>query len=126
MPVHQASAHRRIADAYRDQTVAQLSVALAEGRIDQTEFDDRADAALAARFQVDLDPLVAGLHPEERAVDGSRGRSVLVKILALALASAALSFGAGLVVGDVRAGVLIWLVSLVCVGLGVLIGRESD
>lgn len=122
-PVHQVPALRRIADADRDQTVAKLSAALAEGRIDQTEFADRADAALTARFQSDLAPLVADLDSEHRAVEDAGGRSVLAKIAAFAFVSAVLSLGAGLVLGDVLAGVLLWLVSLVCVGLGVLIGR---
>lgn len=125
-PVHHVPATRRIADVDRDRTVAHLSTALAEGRIDQTEFADRADAALAARFQRDLDPLVADLHADEPALESASGRSVPLRISVFALVSAASSFGTGLVVGDMLTGVLIWLVSLVCVGVGVLIRRDRN
>jgi hypothetical protein len=124
-PARQVSATRRIADADRDQTVARLSSALAEGRIDQIEFSDRAEAALRARFQADLDPLVADLdHDGSVAVGGAvQGRSELVKMSAFALVSAVVSLCAGIVVGDLVTGVLVWLVSLISAGVGLLIGR---
>jgi hypothetical protein len=48
---------QRIGDAERDRAVEYLRDHLAEGRLDQTEFDDRLTQALTARTQADLDPL---------------------------------------------------------------------
>ena len=39
----------RLSDADRDATVARLSTAMAEGRIDSDEFAERSSAAYAAR-----------------------------------------------------------------------------
>nr|WP_239579491.1 DUF1707 domain-containing protein [Microlunatus panaciterrae] len=52
---------QRIGDVERDRAVALLRDHLAEGRLDQQEFDDRLTLALSARTQADLDPLFADL-----------------------------------------------------------------
>ena len=52
---------QRIGDAERDQAVEFLREHLAQGRIDQTEFDERLDVALTARFADDLEPLFSDL-----------------------------------------------------------------
>ena len=52
---------QRIGDAERDRAVEYLRDHLAEGRLDQTEFDDRLTQALTARTQADLDPLFRDL-----------------------------------------------------------------
>ncbi len=52
---------QRIGDAERDQAATYLREALAQGRLEQTEFDERVDAALRAKTQADLDPLFRDL-----------------------------------------------------------------
>lgn len=52
---------QRIGDAERDQATTYLREALAHGRLDQAEFDDRVDQALRAKTQADLDPLFRDL-----------------------------------------------------------------
>lgn len=57
---------QRIGDSERDQATTYLREALAEGRLEQAEFDERVDAALRAKTQADLDPLfrdLPGPHP---------------------------------------------------------------
>ncbi|HYP45807.1 MAG TPA: DUF1707 domain-containing protein [Propionibacteriaceae bacterium] len=51
----------RIGDAERDRAAELLRDHLAEGRLDQGEFDDRVTRALTARTQADLDPLFTDL-----------------------------------------------------------------
>ena len=51
----------RIGDAERDVAVRELGDHFAAGRIDDTEFDERASAALSARTQPELDILFADL-----------------------------------------------------------------
>lgn len=51
----------RIGDAERDRAAELLRDHLAEGRLDQVEFDDRVTRALTARTQADLDPLFSDL-----------------------------------------------------------------
>jgi DUF1707 SHOCT-like domain len=52
---------QRIGDAERDQAAGYLREALAEGRLDQSEFDERLERALQAKTQADLDPLFRDL-----------------------------------------------------------------
>ncbi|HET9647093.1 MAG TPA: DUF1707 domain-containing protein [Microlunatus sp.] len=52
---------QRIGDAERDQAATYLREALAEGRLEQAEFDERLDQALRARTMSDLEPLFADL-----------------------------------------------------------------
>lgn len=52
---------QRIGDAERDRAVEYLREHLAQGRLDQAEFDDRLTRALTARTQTDLDPLFSDL-----------------------------------------------------------------
>jgi hypothetical protein len=52
---------QRIGDAERDRAVEYLRDHLADGRLDQEEFDDRLTRALTARTQADLDPLFSDL-----------------------------------------------------------------
>ena len=51
----------RIGDAERDRAADYLRDHLAEGRLDQWEFDERLTAALTAKTQADLDPLFVDL-----------------------------------------------------------------
>ena len=51
----------RIGDAERDVAVRELGDHFAAGRMDDTEFDERASAALSARTQPELDILFADL-----------------------------------------------------------------
>jgi hypothetical protein len=52
---------QRIGDSERDKAVEYLREHLAQGRLDQTEFDERLTQALTARTQRDLDPLFSDL-----------------------------------------------------------------
>ena len=53
----------RLSDADRDAVVQQLSAAMAEGRVDVTEFEQRSRAAYAARIPSELSELTADLPP---------------------------------------------------------------
>jgi len=63
----------RASDADRDRVVELLRAAVADGRLDPVEFDERLDAALAARTVDALAPLTADLI----AVPGSDGSLAL-------------------------------------------------
>lgn len=52
---------QRIGDAERGRATELLREHLAQGRLDQTEFDDRMTRALTARTQAELDPLFTDL-----------------------------------------------------------------
>src|ERR1700740_2398307 len=51
----------RASDADRDRVIEVLRAAVADGRLDQAEFDERVDAALAARTLDALAPVSADL-----------------------------------------------------------------
>src|SRR5271169_5552358 len=51
----------RASDRERDAVVQRVQEAFAEGRLDDTEFDERMRAALAARTHADLDVLLTDL-----------------------------------------------------------------
>jgi hypothetical protein len=53
----------RASDADRDRVIELLRAAVADGRLDQAEFNERLDAALAARTIGALAPLTADLIP---------------------------------------------------------------
>ena len=57
----------RASDRERDAVVQRVQDAFAEGRLDDTEFDERTRAALTARTQADLDVLLADLPAETAA-----------------------------------------------------------
>ena len=59
----------RASDRERDAVVQRIQQAFAEGRLDDTEFDERMRAALTARTHADLDVLLADL-PAETTVPG--------------------------------------------------------
>jgi Domain of unknown function (DUF1707) len=59
----------RASDRERDAVVQRVQQAFAEGRLDDTEFDERMRAALTARMHADLDVLLADL-PAETAAPG--------------------------------------------------------
>src|SRR5215470_9249652 len=63
----------RASDADRDRVIEMLRAAVADGRLDQAEFDERLDATLAARTIDALAPLTADLI----AVPGSGGALTL-------------------------------------------------
>lgn len=52
---------QRIGDAERDRATEFLREHLAQGRLDQAEFDERLEAALSAKVESDLDPLFQDL-----------------------------------------------------------------
>jgi len=63
--IHEAESGRspatRVSDSERDAVLQRVQAAFAEGRLDDTEFDERMRAALTARTQADLDALLADL-----------------------------------------------------------------
>jgi hypothetical protein len=63
----------RASDRERDAVVQRIQQAFAEGRLDDTEFDERMRAALTARTHADLDALLADL-PAETAAPATVGR----------------------------------------------------
>jgi Domain of unknown function (DUF1707) len=68
----------RASDTDRDRVIELLHAAVADGRLDPVEFDERLDAALAARTIDALAPLVTDLLAADlTAVPGSRGALTL-------------------------------------------------
>jgi Domain of unknown function (DUF1707) len=65
----------RASDRERDAVVQRIQQAFAEGRLDDTEFDERMRAALTARTHADLDALVADL-PADSAAPGQAPATV--------------------------------------------------
>jgi Domain of unknown function (DUF1707) len=67
----------RASDRERDAVVQRVQQAFAEGRLDDTEFDERMRAALTARTHADLDGLLADLPadaaPRSAAATAGRG-----------------------------------------------------
>jgi hypothetical protein len=57
----------RVSDAERDTVVTELGEHFREGRLDQTEFDERMTQALAARTRRELGELLADLPPVPEA-----------------------------------------------------------
>ena len=53
----------RVSDAERDAVVTELGEHFGQGRLDQSEFDERVTRALSARTGRDLDGLLADLPP---------------------------------------------------------------
>ena len=60
----------RVSDQERDAVVQRVQAAFADGRLDDTEFDERMRAALTSRTRGDLDVLVTDL-PAETAAPGA-------------------------------------------------------
>ena len=60
----------RVSDRERDAVVQRVQAAFAEGRLDDTEFDERMRAALTSRTRGDLDVLLTDL-PAETAAPGA-------------------------------------------------------
>ena len=58
----------RASDRERDAVVQRVQEAFAEGRLDDTEFDERMRAALTARTHADLDVLLANSRVDPKRV----------------------------------------------------------
>lgn len=67
----------RASNAERADTVSRLQAALVEGRLDLAETDERVTAAFAARYDDDLQLLIADLPPYVPAHDGAPSWSAL-------------------------------------------------
>lgn len=57
-------AHVRIGDAERSETADRLSKHFGEGRLDESEFNERLEQAMHAKTRADLDGLFHDLPPE--------------------------------------------------------------
>jgi hypothetical protein len=69
----------RIGDAERDRAIAALGDHFAAGRLSREEFDERAETAMQARFDDDLEPLFADLpapEPVPEPIAGDRHPTV--------------------------------------------------
>ncbi|MBO2448950.1 DUF1707 domain-containing protein [Actinomadura barringtoniae] len=62
----------RASDADRDRAIELLHAAIADGRLDQAEFDERLDAALTARTLDALTPLTTDLIGTHALASGAR------------------------------------------------------
>src|ERR1043166_8730965 len=60
-PSERPEAHLRMSDRDRERVVARLNEAVAEGRLDIGEFEERLDGVLAARTFGEVEPFVADL-----------------------------------------------------------------
>ncbi|MEU5687528.1 DUF1707 SHOCT-like domain-containing protein [Streptomyces venezuelae] len=68
----------RASDADRERVAEQLRDAVAEGRLDMTEFDERLDATYKARTYGELEPLTRDL-PSHEPVTASSAKADLIK-----------------------------------------------
>lgn len=66
----------RVGDRERDQAIEELREHYALGRLDQSEFEQRLEAAVAARTAPELRQLVADLPTGAQPVDWRPGRAV--------------------------------------------------
>jgi len=78
-----ASVAVRASDAEREQTVALLRQAFADGRLTQAELEERAAAAYAARTMAELGDLTADLPAQKKAPGPGRAldRRLLIILL---------------------------------------------
>jgi len=74
----------RASDQERDAATQQLQQAFAEGRLDDSEFDQRMRSALTARTRAGLDALLADLPPEGPATSPPAGPATSPGRLAVA------------------------------------------
>jgi hypothetical protein len=65
----------RVSDAERDEVARALSQHYADGRLDQSEFNERIELTMAAKTRADLGPLLADLPPLTAAGTGRGGRA---------------------------------------------------
>ncbi|MCT1819489.1 DUF1707 SHOCT-like domain-containing protein [Corynebacterium propinquum] len=70
-PFNQSDASMRLSDADRDQAMNALGHALAEGRLQIDEFDDRCAAVAQAQYQRDLDQVFVDIPFTQQATGGS-------------------------------------------------------
>ncbi|MDK8845675.1 DUF1707 domain-containing protein [Corynebacterium sp. MSK297] len=70
-PFNQSDASMRLSDADRDQAMNALGHALAEGRLQIDEFDDRCAAVAQAQYQRDLDQVFVDIPFTQQATGGA-------------------------------------------------------
>ncbi len=82
-----SNANLRVSDAERNEVADKLSRHFSDGRLDQTEFKERLDAAMSAKTQGDLAGLFDDLPPlaHETPPPPSRRRRLVPFLLMLAL-----------------------------------------
>jgi len=121
----------RVGDSEREVCISRLTTALVGGQLDQTEFDERAGAALHARTRDDLGLLTADL--EDAALPVPHGRAPATARINPRLAGGFIAVSGVLCVlllgefvfVDVYTGVLLWLFSILSGGVGVLLAAKS-
>ncbi|TQN28631.1 putative Tic20 family protein [Haloactinospora alba] len=57
------SAYLRLTHAQRDEAAEQIKTAYTEGKLDEAEFEERLDLAMAAKVHADLEPLLGDIAP---------------------------------------------------------------
>lgn len=90
-------AHLRVSDAERSETADRLSKHFGDGRLDETEFQERLERAMHAKTRADLDGLFDDLPPEGGVPMRTRRRprrphGFLFLVLVVVAAIAATSF----------------------------------
>ncbi|ERJ44510.1 hypothetical protein N579_07665 [Corynebacterium pseudodiphtheriticum 090104] len=70
-PFNQSDASMRLSDADRDQAMNALGHALAEGRLQIDEFDDRCAAVAQAQYQRDLDQVFVDIPFTQQSTGGA-------------------------------------------------------
>lgn len=124
----------RVDDQQRTETVNQLSAAVASGKLSVEEFDERAERALTARTQADLDVLVDDLDPALPVLPQRAGTPVvsltaadLARAVAFALVTGVIAW----VVGgyawpyQYEQRLLVWLFALACGTAGAALRRRD-
>jgi hypothetical protein len=87
-----SSLHLRVSDAERAEVADRLAKHYADGRLDQTEFNERLDQAMGAKTQADLHGLFNDLPPidgadvEARRASSRRPRGHQLLFIALVVA----------------------------------------
>jgi hypothetical protein len=124
----------RVDDQQRNETVDQLSSAVATGKLSADEFEERSERALTARTRADLDVLVDDLDaalPVKRARASTAVVTLTAADIARALAFALVTGVIVWVVGgyawpyQYEQRLLVWLFGLACGAAGAALRRRA-
>lgn len=112
----------RVSDAERDAVVTELGEHFGQGRLDQTEFDERLTRALSARTGRDLGGLLADLPPARYESGAPQPGTRLPRALILMPLLAAAILIAGVAAGGWHHGwvpwPLLWLIPIMVLRFG--------
>lgn len=119
----------RIGAIERDECVDRLANAFVSGRLDKVEFERRTQAALVAGTETDLWVLVNDINEIQKILPPASNTVIpvakrdLAKAIAFSMVSAVtcIFVVGGELLGDMYSGLILWLFSLVCGGIGALL-----